>query len=75
MSTPVLQRPISLRQARRLIASAGRPPCVFCGGATQGNYAIHRDGFGIGPEVDLCDDCGSESTPTCEEIWACIAQP
>ena len=43
--------------------------CAYCGDVAEGNYAIHRDGFGIGPEVPLCDGCGSEETPTCEQIW------
>jgi len=51
------------------------PPCAFCGGPAQGQYSIHRDGFGVGPEVDLCDGCGSEPEPTCEVIWDRIAQP
>lgn len=49
--------------------------CAFCGQPAQGNCSIHRDGFGVGPEVDLCDACGSESEPTCAEIWEKIAQP
>ena len=48
---------------------------MFCGAPAQGNYGIHRDGFGAGPEVDLCDGCGSKPEPTCEEIWRRIAQP
>ena len=47
--------------------------CAACGNRAQGNYAIHRDGFGEGPEVPLCDGCGSEPTPTCEELWHMIA--
>ncbi len=43
--------------------------CASCDKPAQGNHAIHRDGFGDGPEVDLCDACGSKETPTCEEIW------
>lgn len=50
-------------------------PCVYCGEKAQGNYTIHRDGMGVGPEVDLCDRCGSEETPTCEEIWARLSGP
>lgn len=49
--------------------------CAYCGSLAQGNFAIHRDGFGVGPEVDLCDDHGGYETPTCEEIWARIARP
>lgn len=47
--------------------------CAACGSPAQGNAAIHRDGFAIGPEVDLCDDCGIHELPTCEEIWTAIA--
>lgn len=36
-------------------------------------HAIHRDGFGLGPEVPLCDACGGERGPSCEKIWARIA--
>ena len=43
--------------------------CSYCGGPAEGNHSIHRDGFGVGPEVDLCDMCGGSETPTCEEIW------
>lgn len=49
--------------------------CVYCGQPAQGNYSIHRDGFGTGPEVPLCDECGGEEYPTCGEIWEVIAEP
>lgn len=49
--------------------------CAYCGRPAQDNYAIHRDGFGVGPEVDLCDACGSRAFPTTAEIWHRIAQP
>lgn len=50
--------------------------CAFCGAETVPGYAsIHRDGFGVGPEVTLCAACGLHETPTCEEIWDRIAQP
>ena len=49
--------------------------CSFCGKPAEGNYSIHRDGFDAGPQVDLCDGCGGEETPTCEEIWERIAHP
>ncbi len=49
--------------------------CAYCGKPAEGNHAIHRDGFLVGPEVDLCDACGGKMTPTCEEIWERIAQP
>ena len=50
--------------------------CAACGarckpGGTQ--YAIHRDGFGKGPEVDICKGCGENELPTCEDLWAMIA--
>lgn len=49
--------------------------CAYCGAEIAGEvrYGIHRDGFDEGPEVDLCDGCGSGPLPTCEEIWAKIA--
>jgi hypothetical protein len=50
-------------------------PCAYCSKPSEGNASIHRDGFGVGPEVDLCDACGLHETPTCEEIWDRIAQP
>lgn len=49
--------------------------CAFCNKPAEGNAAIHRDGFGVGPQVDLCDACGTHETPTCEEIWERIAEP
>lgn len=49
--------------------------CAFCGKPAEGNYAVHRDGFGVGPEVDLCDACGSGQEPTLAEIWDRIALP
>lgn len=49
--------------------------CAYCGKPAEGNYAIHRDGFGVGPEVDLCDACGGGAIPTCRAIWNLIAQP
>lgn len=48
--------------------------CAACGEPVSGNYAIHRDGFGEGPEVDICDDCGSGPMPSCEELWEMIAE-
>ena len=49
--------------------------CVFCGESAQGNYTIHRDGMGVGPEVNLCDSCGEDEFPSCEQIWEKIARP
>lgn len=53
------------------------PPgdCAYCGKPAEGNSAIHRDGFGVGPEVDLCDACGLGELPSCPEIWDRIAVP
>lgn len=48
--------------------------CSYCGGEAQGNFSIHRDGFGVGPEVDLCDPCGGPDLPA-GDIWERIAQP
>jgi hypothetical protein len=50
-------------------------PCVYCGAESQGNYSIHRDGMGIGPEVPLCDACGRAPSPSLGAIWGRIAQP
>jgi hypothetical protein len=50
------------------------PPCAACGEPTSGGHSIHRDGYGIGPEVDLCDACGAGENPTCEELWGMIAR-
>lgn len=47
--------------------------CAFCEQPAEGNYSIHRDGFGEGPEIALCDGCGSKTEPTLEEIWARIS--
>jgi hypothetical protein len=52
-----------------------RRTCSFCGAPAEGNYSIHRDGFGVGPEVDLCDGCGGAELPSCPEIWDRIAKP
>lgn len=48
--------------------------CAYCGEPADGEWAIHRDGFGVGPEVDLCEACAAYPSPTCEEIWARISQ-
>lgn len=49
--------------------------CAYCGLIAQSNYSIHRDGFGEGPVVDLCDGCGQSPEPTREQIWSRIAEP
>ena len=51
------------------------PICAFCGKPSEDEYAVHRDGFGVGPVVPLCNACGSGEEPTLDEIWARIAQP
>lgn len=45
--------------------------CAYCGKPAQGQYAIHRDGLGEGPEVDLCNACGDcdDTVLSCEQIW------
>ena len=60
--------------AEAIELASNKGPCAFCGKPAEGNHTIHRDGFCIGPEVPLCDACGSHLTPTCEEIWDVIAQ-
>jgi hypothetical protein len=49
--------------------------CSACGNAYRGKEerAIHRDGFGVGPEVALGMCCGGDVLPTCESIWERIA--
>ena len=48
--------------------------CAACGNPAEGKSSIHRDGFGIGPEVDLCNACGLGPYPTCQELWNMIAE-
>ena len=43
--------------------------CAYCGKPAEGNYSVHRDGFGQGPEVELCDRCGGSKEPTLSTIW------
>lgn len=47
--------------------------CAACGAGSNGKRAIHRDGFGEGPEVWLCKPCGYYEQPSCEMLWARIA--
>ncbi len=48
--------------------------CSYCGERAEGNYSVHRDAFCEGPEVALCDVCGSGESPTLREIWARIGR-
>lgn len=48
-------------------------PCSYCGKPCEGHFAIHRDGFCVGPEVPLCDEHGGSEEPTVEAIWARLA--
>jgi len=48
--------------------------CAYCESPSEGNYSIHRDDFGEGPEVPLCDVCGGSEIPTLNDIWARISQ-
>jgi hypothetical protein len=59
--------PSNLELVPKFVIAIG--PCAACGQPAQGNFAIHRDGMDEGPEVPLCDDCGSEPYPTCEQLW------
>lgn len=49
--------------------------CAYCEKVAEGHYSVHRDGFGVGPEVELCDACGGKREPTLSSIWTKIAQP
>ena len=48
--------------------------CWYCGGRSEGEHAIHDTHFMDGPEVPLCNGCGSGASPSCEEIWQRIAE-
>jgi hypothetical protein len=48
--------------------------CAYCGAAATGADSIHRDGFGLGPEVVLCDPCGTGRLPSAEQIWYKVAK-
>ncbi len=52
-------------------AACGNPAALDSDGAPL--HTIHRDGFDDGPEVPLCDDCGSHETPSCDALWRMIA--
>lgn len=43
--------------------------CACCGGAGRHDRTIHRDGFGVGPEVPLCSACANHPEPLDETIW------
>jgi hypothetical protein len=47
-------------------------PCAACGEPSFGRHSIHRDGFGLGPEVWLCDGCGASPLPTLYDLWKII---
>lgn len=61
------------RMARAILELPAEEPCAACGQPAEGNFAIHRDGYGIGPEVPLCNGCGGGEEPTCADLWAAIA--
>lgn len=48
--------------------------CVYCDKVAGTRFAIHRDGFGEGPDVPLCDACGEDDAITCEMIWVRVAE-
>ncbi len=62
------------KDARTMTTNAPEPgTCAYCQKPAQGNYSVHRDAFGEGPEVDLCDECGGNpEQPTLQEIWTRI---
>lgn len=45
--------------------------CAACGVAIPGEvqHRIHRDGFGLGPEVAICHWCGAFELPSCQTLW------
>lgn len=43
-----------------------------CGCEAGTSYSVHMYGMGHGPEVRLCDACGSEEIPSLDSIWASI---
>lgn len=51
--------------------------CAYCGTAIERvEFTIERDGLCTdGPEVPLCNYCASADGPSCDEIWAKIANP
>lgn len=50
--------------------------CTYCGATFEAlQYSIHRDGFGIGPEVPLCSGCVENPLILMEDIWERIAYP
>lgn len=53
---------------------AGKTECAACGTEIVGEvkYTIHRDDFSEGPQVPLCEPCGADDRPTCEELWEAI---
>lgn len=59
---------------RKVEAQLRGDKCAYCGNITEGNFSIHRDGLGEGPEVPLCNRCGGRKEPTEAQIWARIGQ-
>ena len=57
------------RTGQKRAAAATVLTCAFCGAKAEGHYSIHRDGFGVGREVNLCDRDGRSFEPSCEIIW------
>lgn len=55
--------------------AGGQLTCAYCGGHADGNFSIHRDGFAVGPEVELCDECVEDPELSCFDIWDEIARP
>jgi hypothetical protein len=61
------------RRRLHAVNEPASPMCAYCGKPAEGNHTIHRDGFLFGPEVPLCDTCGSNPEPSCIKIWARIS--
>jgi hypothetical protein len=61
---------------KEILLTINKVHCSYCFVEIKGEveFTVHRDGFGIGPEVPLCVGCGSKPIPTLEEIWSKIAR-
>lgn len=52
--------------------------CTYCGKPAERNYHIHKAEGGLWGHqgvlgVSLCEECGSQPTPTVDDIWAKLA--
>jgi hypothetical protein len=53
-------------------AACGKPAALKASGEPL--HTIHRDGFSVGPDVALCEDCGAHELPDCPTLWAMISE-